>query len=101
MMRRMFAKNPAAMRFYGLKNEMGCFDFRDTLGVITCPTLILSGSRDPMIPIPFRNVLLDSLGNATATHHTLQNAGHLLNNDQPGAFFAHLRHFIKENTPCD
>jgi proline iminopeptidase len=101
MMQRMILKNPVAMHFNGPKNEMGQFDFRDRLGVIICPTLILSGSHDPMMPVPFSDVLLAILGNVKATHHTLENAGHLLDHDQPDAFFAHLRRFIKETTPCD
>ncbi|MGJ8616277.1 MAG: alpha/beta fold hydrolase [Sulfitobacter sp.] len=101
MMQRMIVKNPVAMHFNGPNNEMGRFDFRDKLKVVTCPTLILSGSHDPMMPVPFSDRLLTSLGNARATHHTLENAGHLLNHDQQDAFFAHLRHFIQENSPCD
>ena len=101
MMQRMIIKNPVAMHFNGPNNEMGNFDFRKTLGVITCPTLILSGDLDPVMPVPFSEVLLTSLGNAATTHHTLKNAGHLLNHDRPDIFFAHLRHFITENSSCD
>ncbi len=98
MMQRMIVKNPVAMHFNGPKNEMGRFDFREALGNVTCPTLVLSGDQDPIMPIAFSETLLACLGNAPVTDHTLQRAGHLLNHDQPDAFFAHLRHFISENT---
>ena len=100
-MARMTLKNPVAMRFNGPDNEMGRFDFRDALARITCPTLVISGDQDPMMPVPFSNTLLAHLGNAPATHHTLTDAGHMIPADQPDAFFALLRRFIKENTPCD
>lgn len=101
MMARMILKNPVAMHFNGPQNEMGRFDFRAGLSSVTCPTLLLSGSHDPMMPVPFSDILLSSLGNAVVSHHTLEGAGHLLEHDQPDAFFAQLRAFIKENTPCD
>ncbi|MGC1494867.1 MAG: alpha/beta hydrolase [Sulfitobacter sp.] len=101
MMHRMIVKNSVAMHFNGPNNEMGHFDFRETLSKVTCPTLILSGDQDPIMPTPFSETLLASLGNAPATHHTLRDAGHLLNHDQPDAFFAHLRDFITRSTTCD
>lgn len=101
MMQRMTVKNPVAMHFNGPNNEMGRFDFRAALNRLTCPALILSGDRDPMMPVPFSDVLLTSLGNARATHHTLPDAGHLLEYDQPEVFFAHLRRFISEDIACD
>lgn len=101
MMARMTVKNPVAMHFNGPDNEMGRFDFREKLGSVTCPTLILSGSHDPMMPVPFSDTLLASLGNAPATHHTIMDAGHMIPADQPTKFFALMRHFIERNTPCD
>ena len=93
-MARMSVKNPVAMHFNGPNNEMGKFDFRAALARITCPTLVLSGSHDPMMPLPFSEVIVNSLKNATVTHRTLQNAGHMLENDQSETFFNHLRSFI-------
>lgn len=100
-MARVIVKNPVAMHFNGPKNEMGRFDFRQALGAVTCPTLVISGSHDPIMPPVFGETLLASLGNAPATHHTLHGAGHMIEKDQPADFFALLRHFISENTPCD
>ncbi len=101
VMARMTLKNPVAMHFNGPDNEMGRFDFRASLARITCPTLILSGAQDPMMPVMFSDCLLNHLGNAPATHHSIAGAGHMIPADKPDAFFAHLRTFIQENTPCD
>ena len=89
------------MHFNGPKNEMGRFDFHAALARVTCPTLILSGSHDPMMPPVFSETLLASLGNARAVHHTVDGAGHMIEKDQPDTFFALLRSFITENFPCD
>ena len=95
MMARMTVKNPVAMHFNGPENEMGRFDFRTALAQVTCPTLVLSGDRDPMMPVPFSDTIAASLTNAEVTHITLQNAGHMLETDQRVAFFDHLRSFIR------
>ncbi|MEM6304029.1 MAG: alpha/beta hydrolase [Pseudomonadota bacterium] len=101
VMARMIVKNPVAMHFNGPRNEMGRFDFRAALARVTCPTLVLSGSYDPMMPPVFSETILSSLGNAPATHHTIEGAGHMIEKDQPGQFFALLRRFIEEVSPCD
>ena len=91
---RMLVKNPVAMHFNGPENEMGQFDFRQALPRVTCPTLVLSGDRDPMMPVPFSDTIAASLTGADVTHITLKNAGHMLEADQPEAFFDHIRSFI-------
>ena len=101
MMTRMVLKNPVAIHFNGPTKEMGRFDFRGTLARVTCPTLVISGDKDPMMPVSFSQTLLAQLGNAPTTHHTLKNAGHMIPADRPDAFFALLRNFIKEKNPCD
>ena len=98
MMARMQIRNPVAMHFNGPDNEMGRFDFRAALARVTCPTLVLSGDRDPMMPVPFSDTIVTCLTHAPVTHVTLQGAGHMLEADQPAAFFDHLRGFIRTQT---
>lgn len=100
-MSRIIVKNPVAMHFNGPKGEMGRFDFREDLARVTCPTLVLSGSHDPMMPPAFSETIAAHLGNAASVHHTVQGAGHMIEKDQPDTFFALLRAFITENNPCD
>ncbi len=100
-MARIIVRNPVAMHFNGPKGEMGRFDFRAALSRITCPTLVLSGSHDPMMPPVFGETIAAHLGNAPVSHHTVEGAGHMIEKDQPDAFFALLRTFIMENFPCD
>lgn len=101
MMARMIVKNPVAMHFNGPDGEMGRFDYREALARVTCPTLILSGDRDPMMPDLFSQSLKQSLTQAKVAYHRLPDAGHMLTQDQPKAFFAHLRQFISEVSSCD
>ncbi len=98
---RMTVKGPVAMHFNGPNNEHGQFDYRAALSTVTCPTLVLAGARDPIMPAAFSEVIRDSLTNCDVTYHCLENAGHLLERDTSETFFGLLRHFIKETAPCD
>lgn len=96
VMARLILKNPVAMHFNGPKNEHGHLDFRDALGPLACPALILVGDRDPIMPRAFSDVIAAHL--PQAAYHVLENAGHLLEHDAHDIFFAHIRHFITENS---
>lgn len=96
VMARCIMKNPVAMYFNGPKNEHGRLDYRKALSDLTCPTLILAGARDPIMPRIFSDEIAAHM--PTAQYHVLENAGHLLEHDASDAFFAHIRHFITENS---
>lgn len=96
VMARLIFKNPVAMHFNGPKNEQGRFDFRDGLGTLACPAMVLVGDRDPIMPRAFSDVIAAHLPHAG--YHVLENAGHLLEHDAHDAFFAHMRQFITESS---
>ena len=91
---RIIKKDPVALHFNGPRNEMGRFDFRDALARVRCPTLVLAGALDPIMPHVFSDVIAASLTQATVTYRVLDNAAHLPQHDQTEAFFDHLRTFI-------
>lgn len=101
MMARLIVKNPVALHFNGPDKEMGRFDFSAALSTVRCPCLILSGDKDPMMPDIFAQSLKQSLTQAKTQHFCLPDAGHMLSNDLPEAFFDHLRLFITETSQCD
>ncbi|NRB04063.1 MAG: alpha/beta hydrolase [Rhodobacteraceae bacterium] len=92
MMPRMILKNPVGMHYNGPANEQGKFDFRAGLSQVSCPALVLAGDTDPIMPAAFSEALHDALPNSSYT--CFENAGHMLQKDQPEAFFAALRSFI-------
>ncbi len=88
-------KDPVALHFNGPKNEMGRFDFRKSLAKVRCPSLVISGDMDPIMPAVFSQTLTNSLTSSDVTHHSLPNAGHLPETDAPERYFAHLCTFLQ------
>lgn len=94
VMARCVFKNPVAMHFNGPRNEHGQLDFRAKLTRLTCPTLVLAGNRDPIMPHVFSEEITRHIPGAQ--YHLLENAGHLLEHDASEAYFRHVRNFITE-----
>ena len=94
MMQRAIVKNPVAMHYNGPRNEQGRFDFHAALAAVTCPTLVLGGSHDPIMPPVFGERIADALPNAA--YHLIDGAGHLLETDKPATVLHLIREFIKE-----
>ncbi|MCE8007686.1 alpha/beta hydrolase [Aestuariivita sp.] len=93
-MARLIVKNPVGMHYNGPASEQGRFDFRAALGSVTCPTLVLSGDRDPIMPQSFGETLAQALPNAR--FERIEDAAHMLSIDRPSLFFRHVRQFIEE-----
>lgn len=93
MMQRMIVKNPVAMHYNGPKNEQGQFDFHAALADVHCPTLVMGGDRDPIMPHPFGEQLADAMPHAE--YHLIDNAAHMLAADKPATVLHLMREFIK------
>lgn len=91
-------KDPVALHFNGPNNEMGRFDFRKSLAKVRCPSLVVSGEMDPIMPTTFARTLTDSLSSSHVLHHCLSGVGHLPETDAPRCYFAHLRTFVQRNS---
>ncbi len=96
MMQRMIIKNPIAMHYNGPKNEQGRFDFTDGLARVDCPTLIMAGDSDPIMPAVFSEHIHATLSNSE--YICFENAGHMLQADQPEQYFSAIRRFVAKVT---
>ncbi|MEX0310493.1 MAG: alpha/beta fold hydrolase [Tateyamaria sp.] len=92
LMSRIIVKNPVAMHFNGPGNEHGRFDFRPDLPNIACPTLVIAGERDPIMPHAFSADIAARVPGAE--YHLLKNAGHTVDHDATDIFYAHMRDFM-------
>lgn len=64
------------------------------LGKINIPALILCGKEDTVTPVIQSEFLLNKITNST--FHSISNAGHLSNLEQPDEFNEHLNNFISK-----
>ncbi|WP_422049090.1 alpha/beta fold hydrolase [Shimia sp.] len=92
---RVLMKDPVALHFNGPTNEMGRFDFRAALAKVTCPSLVISGDKDPIMPSAFSETITAALTHSDAAHHCLPNCGHLPEFDAPDTYFNLLRNFLQ------
>ena len=74
------------------------WDFRDELGSISAPTLVLVGSEDPSTPPDQAQLIADGIPSSRV--EVIPEAAHLLNIEQPEAFNrAVLAHLTGEERP--
>jgi pimeloyl-ACP methyl ester carboxylesterase len=67
-------------------------DSRADLGAITCPTLVLCGRQDGLIPLEENAEIADGIPNATFV--IVEDSGHLSTMEQPHAVSAVLRYWL-------
>jgi pimeloyl-ACP methyl ester carboxylesterase len=94
MMSRVIMKNPVAMHFNGLNNEQGRMDFRADLGRIQCPTLVMAGEADPIMPVAFSEVIAEVLPAHLVQFERFAGCGHGVVGDDPDRGFSVMRRFI-------
>jgi pimeloyl-ACP methyl ester carboxylesterase len=73
-------------------DERDTEEFRERLGALGCPALILWGEADPWIPVERGRELARLIPQAEL--HTISGAGHLVQEDAPGAVLQHLLPFV-------
>jgi len=91
---RALVKAPVALHFNGPHNEQERFDFRAALAGVRCPTLVLAGERDPVMPIAFSETIAASLPRDLVRFERFADCGHGVVPDAPERAFAVLRDFI-------
>jgi pimeloyl-ACP methyl ester carboxylesterase len=78
--------------YAGCCDAVAGWDFRDRLGEIAAPTLVVAGAEDEAIPAEYTDVLVRRIPGARGT--VLEGAAHLANLERPAAFaeaaLAHL-----------
>jgi proline iminopeptidase len=94
MMARMIRHDEVAFVF--AKSDFGAYpmDFREALGRITCPSLVIGGEDDPITPIGRSELLAACLPPHLVRLVKVPNAGHGVHNDDPELAMRLLREFI-------
>ena len=88
-------RNPdVALHFAGPDRESSRLDFRQALGAVTCPTLVLGCEDDPITPIRRSEVIAACLPAQLVQFERFPQAGHGVHNDHPERAFAVIRYFI-------
>ncbi len=93
-MMRAVIRNDVAMHFNGPNNEQGRMDFRTGLARIVCPTLIIAGERDPIMPMAFSETIATCLPPHLVRFEKFADAGHGVVPDAPERAMAVIRDFI-------
>ncbi|NQW12461.1 MAG: alpha/beta hydrolase [Alphaproteobacteria bacterium] len=83
-------------RFFRRGGERWRMDFRDALGGIRCPTLVLAGDRDPVTPLADSREIAAHLPADLTRVEIVPNAGHGPYRDQPVITERLLRAFLAE-----
>jgi pimeloyl-ACP methyl ester carboxylesterase len=75
------------------------FDLRADLRSVRCPTLVIGGTLDPMLPVENQRELAQALPPSLVRYEEFEGAGHGVLPDAPGRMLALLRSFITEESP--
>jgi proline iminopeptidase len=86
---------PEVLRWWNQPGGEGrLFDMRADLGRIRCPTLVMGGEDDPMIPIESQADIAAALPRELARFERFPNCGHAVVPDAPVGAMAVIREFI-------
>jgi proline iminopeptidase len=88
-------RRPDVNHWFARPGGEGCtFNFFNALPCIQCPTLVLGGEDDPMIPIECQEDLVAALPAHLVRFERFPNCGHSVITDAPERAFAVIRDFI-------
>ena len=82
------------VRAHFSRNEWASFDLRDRLTAISCPTLVVAGTDDPITPPICAEEIADGIG-ANAKIHVIPNCGHGVLTDAPEIVLALVRELVE------
>lgn len=79
---------------------MACdqFDVSGRLGEISVPALILTGDKDALTPVKYGKFLADNIKDAQ--FEIIEDAGHMIMLEQPGAVNSAVKKFIEKYCEC-
>jgi pimeloyl-ACP methyl ester carboxylesterase len=75
--------------------ELRTMDQRSGLAAVRCPTLVLVGEQDPLIPVHLAQEVVDAIPAGLARLSVIPDAAHELYVDQPDETHRHIRQFIE------
>ena len=83
-----------AIHFNGPHNEQGRMDFRQALGRVSCPTLVMAGEQDPITPIAFSEEIVARLTGCDVRFERFTRSGHGIVGDETARAMQVIREFI-------
>ena len=83
-----------AFHFAGPDRESAKLDFREGLGRVLCPTLVVAGEDDPITPISRSELIASCLPQHLVRFERFVDAGHGVHNDDPQRAASVLHSFI-------
>ena len=92
---RMVSNRECTAWFNRVGGEGRDFDFLADLGRIPCPTLVLAGVLDPMLPVECQRDIAAALRPEVVQYHEFAQCGHGVVPDAPDEAMAVLREFIQ------
>jgi len=94
LLRRIVMKQPVRERFFGLGGEGRTLDMLHELSRIQCPTLVMGGALDPMLPVECQRDIAAAIPAHLVRYEEFANCGHGVVRDAPDDAMALLREFI-------
>ena len=76
--------------------ELKTFDLREGLRSVRCPTLVLVGKRDPLVPVRLARELVESLPAGLGRLELVEDASHDVFADNPDVSYGLVREFLAE-----
>ncbi|WP_342363896.1 alpha/beta hydrolase [Terrarubrum flagellatum] len=80
---------------YAFSTNLPAYDVKDRLGVIKCPTLVVVGRHDPVTPVWCSEAIVARI--PQARFRVFENSGHSPPIEEPEAFQAEVREFLKDS----
>lgn len=77
--------------------EMKTFDLHQSLSAVSCPTLLIGGALDPVIPPAAFAELRDALPAHLVEAHLIEEAGHTIGLDAPERFQSLVTDFVRRH----
>jgi proline iminopeptidase len=93
-LKRAILRHDVGLAFNGPHNEQGRMDFRADLARVACPTLVLAGDKDPIVPLSLSETMAACLPQHLVRFERFENCGHGVHRDDPERAFRVLRQFI-------
>jgi pimeloyl-ACP methyl ester carboxylesterase len=77
------------------RDEAREMDLRPDLRRVRCPTLVLVGEHDPIVPVEMGQEIVEAIPDGLASLTTVPGAAHELFVDNPDAVFGAIRKFVR------
>ena len=87
-------KQPVRERFFGPGGDGRTLDMLHELSRVKCPTLVMGGAFDPMLPIECQRDIAAAIPKYLVRYREFENCGHGVIPDAPIEAMALLRKFI-------